>query len=155
MSELMPQPTEYLDTRSYLWGWITRKVVPDKTTDRPYLIRWHIRFPFGFAIYFHKLCLSDPDRCLHDHPWGFLSILVWGRYTEHVPGKMRRIRWLNIHRATDAHRVVLDKDDAGQDKPVYTILLRGRRQREFGFHTEEGWLHWREYNVRNEGAEVI
>ncbi len=157
MNEPAPPPTEYLDTRSYFWGWLTRKVVPDKTVNerRPYLIRWHIWLPFGFAIYLHKLCVSDPDRDLHDHPWSFISILVWGRYTEYVPGRVRRVRWFNVRHATDAHRVVLDKRFDGEDKPVYTILLRGRRQREFGFHTEEGWFHWREYNARNEGAEVI
>ena len=141
-------PTEYANTRSYLGGLVTRKVIPEKHSQKPYLIRWHIKLPLGRAIYLHKLCMSDPDRDLHDHPWNFISILVRGTYREITPAGERQVRLFNVHKATDPHRVKLEK-------PVYTILLRGKRRREFGFHTEEGWMHWREYNKRFEGAEVI
>lgn len=49
--------------------------------DKPYLIRWTI-FKFNWLkCYFHKFVRSDADE-LHDHPWAFISIILWRGYVE-------------------------------------------------------------------------
>lgn len=53
--------------------------------DDPYLLRWYLipRNPF-FNIYLHKFLRDDDDRAMHDHPWHSLSIVLKGKYIEHI-----------------------------------------------------------------------
>ena len=146
--------TEYCQAQSYLWGLVKRIAIPNPDGS-PYLIRWVLWVPFGLKIYLHKILAGDADRDYHDHPWNFVSLLVWGRYVEETPGGNRSLRsWVNWHRATDAHRVALFTRH-GKARPVYTIILRGKRTREWGFRTPEGWIPWKEYNLRKFGQGVI
>ncbi len=48
-----------------------------------YLHRWYIFRSDGLAMFIHKFVRSDEDRFLHDHPWNFLVIPLWGGYIEH------------------------------------------------------------------------
>jgi hypothetical protein len=56
-----------------------------KTGDSPYLIRYRLLKTPWFGIYLHHILRSDLDRCLHDHPFCFWSLVLWGRYTEFRP----------------------------------------------------------------------
>lgn len=64
----------------------------------PYLLRWWLfgtsktlddhgekqpRRPFGLSVYLHCFLRSDDDRALHDHPWSYVTVLLFGRYEEH------------------------------------------------------------------------
>jgi hypothetical protein len=57
--------------------------------DNIYLRRWFIypRNPDNNKqarrLYLHKFYLGDRDRHLHDHPWAFRSLILWGGYFEH------------------------------------------------------------------------
>jgi hypothetical protein len=70
--------------------WILRKILPfqsilneDKTL---YLRRFYLyRGKRRPHVYIHHICTSDDDRALHDHPWGFKSFMMWGRYEEIMP----------------------------------------------------------------------
>lgn len=153
--QLQPsRKTEYLNARTYLFGLVRRVMIPAPDgTD--YLRRWQINLPFGFAIYFHKIFQSDGDRDLHDHPWDFLSILVWGNYIETTPGRNYRLKkWFNFHWAEDLHQLTLFKKN-GVEQPVYTIILRGRRKRDWGFMTRYGWVRWDVYNRQKIGNELV
>ncbi len=114
----------------------------------PLLIRWIlVRVPL-FGIYLHKLCRSDYDRALHDHPWPFVSIVLWGGYWEvHDQSTQDRPVWLwrgagsVAYRPADwRHRIVLNC-------PAWTLILVGRRCRPWGFWLPEGWCWWRHHNA--------
>jgi len=150
----MAGKTHYKNARTWLWGLITRIEIPTPHGE-PYLIRYVIPLLFGWRIYFHKILESDGDRWLHDHPWAFISFLVWGRYVEETPGGNERLKsWINVHRATDLHRLRLFKKN-GKTIPVYSILLTGKRVRTWGFQTDRGWMNWRDYNRETTGNEIV
>lgn len=48
---------------------------------KPYLIRTTLFSCPLFSIKIHKALMSDPGD-LHDHPWNYLSIILWGGYYE-------------------------------------------------------------------------
>ncbi len=50
---------------------------------QPYLLRWYVFRTERIALFIHKFVRSDEDRALHDHPWAFLVIPLWGGYIEH------------------------------------------------------------------------
>lgn len=102
------------------------------------------------AIYLHVMYRQDRDRCHHDHPWPFLTIVLWGGYDEEVtvhetlftPGEKytRRNRpgTVRYNRATHTHRVSnLPKGRC------YTLVFRGRKARTWGFWSGMGqWIRW-------------
>jgi hypothetical protein len=88
-------------------------------------------------IYLHKFINSDPDRNLHDHPWNFISFILWRGYVEETPGgvKKRKYPGMILYRPANwAHRVHITK-------PAWTLVLTFKKKREWGFHTLKGWIH--------------
>jgi len=126
-------------------------------TDNPYLKRWHLT-PKGNdeAVYLHHFLRSDDDRALHDHPWPSLGVILEGFYIEHVPrNAILRVEGEVVVRAPeDAHRIELLRDNNGQEIPVWTLFLVGKRIREWGFHCPKGWVHWRDFTAGAHGELV-
>lgn len=64
----------------------------------PYLTRWYLFQSKHLNIYLHKFHRADSDE-LHDHPWDFISIVLWNGYVEETfkktPGKHTLKRFLH------------------------------------------------------------
>lgn len=126
-----------------------------------YMIRWRVLRLFGWEMKFHVFLRSDDD-CLHDHPWGFMSIMLAGSYCEITPigqtpprgakvlvygsgpavfCRVYRAPCIIFRRARHKHRVELI-DGA----PVLTFNISTPRVRNWGFWTKAGWLPWRLFN---------
>lgn len=118
------------------------------TLFNPRTYRWHLWLPSflkerGWQLSLHKWFRSDDDRALHDHRSWSLSIILTGGYYEVTKDGSR---WCGVgsfifRRAETPHRVLL-KDGA---PAVWSIWLRGKSVREWGFHCPKGWRHWKEY----------
>lgn len=115
--------------------------------DDPYMRRWFV-IPRNrvFNIYLHHFLHSDDDRALHDHPWWNVSFLLKGRYVEHtIPagGVHHRVEYragdLKFRTAKSAHRVELI------DGPCWSLFITGPIIRDWGFHCQHGWRHWKEF----------
>jgi hypothetical protein len=135
---------------------------------RPYLTRWVIwgeRFGADASnkLYLHYFHSSDEDAALHDHPWPFWSLILWGGYIEvsqcgpdekgdryvydphsdtvwvRLP-EGQRSEWyesLSLLRrpAAWAHRIVI-----GRRNP-WTLVWCGAKERSWGWHCPDGWRH--------------
>lgn len=142
-------------------------------TQEPYLIRYNLLSTPWFGIKIHKILLSDSD-CLHDHPWTFISLILKGGYFEtttkqykksqirfagHKMPAGQRFQWVTwrgpgsiLYRpAAMAHRLDLKKDKGGHGDPIpaLTFVINLKREREWGFWTPLGWLHWEKYTSVN------
>ena len=160
----------------------SKRIISNFAGD-PYLVRYTIISTRWFRLFVHKILRSDDDRDLHDHPWPFWTLILWGRYTEHVPilpvqfmdckmiTKSRKFGPGSLirHRASDCHRLDLEVDwkhkppepgqrygtsTAGSFKPVWTLFFAGIRRRDWGFHTPNGWVQWEEYVNSRKGVDV-
>ena len=119
--------------------------------DVPYLSRYTLfSTPFG-NLYLHVFHRSDHD-VMHDHPWAYISLILSGGYFEETPdaanpdGTRLRLKTPGMalfRRARHIHRVVLHPGI----EPV-TLVWVGRRCREWGFWTPEGWEQWQSYFKR-------
>lgn len=69
-----------------------KKKVIHRGDNKPYLVRYNLFECELFSIKIHHILLSDDD-CQHDHPWSFISVILWGGYTEHrtipLPGGVK------------------------------------------------------------------
>lgn len=112
----------------------------------PYLTRLILLKTEKLSIYLHKFHRSDADD-LHDHPWNFLSFILWRGYNEYYIDERgaisRRRVWPGqiIYRpAEHAHRVVLI-----DNKPAYTLVIHGPYVRLWGFYVRGKWQFFRDY----------
>lgn len=115
----------------------------------PYLDRLRIIQTPLFGLYLHHIHRPDRDRDPHDHPWSFASVILAGSYHEKVwpdktdPGRTftrSRNRWsLQRMRRGGAHIIT------SMNGPLWTLVLTGRRQGEWGFWVQGKYVPWREY----------
>jgi len=137
---------------SSIWDFIEKRILGrnDIMLDgQLYMRRWRIIHTKWFGLRLHNIVSSDSDRALHDHPFDFISLILKGGYVEFTPP--RRTGWSSSEailcqwygpgsvikrKAEDLHRLKLL-----QEKPAWTLVLRGRMRREWGFVGEDGiWI---------------
>lgn len=147
---------------------LCEKEIITRTGDEkqlPYLVRFtFLRTPW-FQILFHKFLISDDD-CLHDHPWPFITVLLWGGYYEwsevkdpNKPISIKNLvltKWgyndkVHLKRRYKAgsilyrpaeykHRVELI-----QGKNAYSMVLTTKPVRKWGFWPKIGFVPHKEY----------
>jgi hypothetical protein len=109
--------------------------------DSIYMVRYAMPRLGPIRAALHVLFRSDAD-VMHDHPWPFMSIILWRGYIEETPAGRSR-KWPGMvlfRRATHRHRVELING-----KKAVTFVVFGPRWREWGFFTAEGWKQWQQY----------
>lgn len=144
-----------------------------------YLTRWHlIGSPASaFHVMLHRFNRSDRDRETHDHPWDFISVILWGGYTEVTPDgryrqkilrdggesvpewfakwthaslKSRRFYWpgsILFSPARWAHRIEIEPG-----KKAWSLVIAFKKKRSWGFFTREGWTPWRKFTSSRDCA---
>ena len=122
-----------------------KRIIMDRTDEEPYLVRYYLflkeRDNFPFNIFIHKFLKSDPDD-LHDHPWGFRTVILKGGYWEHTEeGKFwREPGFTQSVRPMHKHRVELKPNCT-----CWTLFIPYRRVREWGFYRNGEWIESEEY----------
>lgn len=109
--------------------------------NSPYLTRYTLVETKWFQLCLHIFHRSD-EVDLHDHPWPFLSLLLWRGYMEETPtGKSRKWPGMILYRkAKHIHRVELI-----DERKAVTLVLMGKRYREWGFIVNNRWMQWQNY----------
>lgn len=155
-------------------GEIVKILTPD---DKLYLERMVLGHQAdGSKLFVHYIHQSDQDRHPHDHPWDFKSLILHGGYYDKVPifavndgsGRMGRreefedvmgpdlifshysknllTRGMWNHKTTrQLHAVEL----LDPTQPTITLVWAGPKKAEWGFFTEDGWVHNQEYTKDN------
>jgi hypothetical protein len=118
------------------------RIIDDECTPEagPLMLRWHLIGCGSFALMLHCFLRSDHDRAFHDHPWTFITFLLTS-YREHTPqGIFTRRRFSILYRPAEwAHWVETIKP------LTWTLVIHFRRKRQWGFHTDHGWIDWKTY----------
>ena len=107
----------------------------------------------GGQVLLHKICMSDGDRELHDHPWNFTSIILWRGYVEQTecPKCDRGLCYLStpkrpgmiLRRAAEhRHRVLIG------DGPAWTLVFTSGRRKSWSFFRGAVAIPWREFISR-------
>jgi hypothetical protein len=115
-------------------------------TDSAYLTRLFLVKTPWFCVCLHWILKPDPEPYLHDHPTTFLSLILRGGYSEcrAKNGTMETEdhNWYNFIRATpdDAHSITNVKPN------TLTLCFMGPKLRDWGYHLDYSWMHWKTYN---------
>lgn len=115
----------------------------------PYMQRWVLDLGVC-TLRLHHFLRSDDDAALHDHPWWFITFPLgtYREWREYAPikgvrttGKVLRVvkGWRPHFRpAHYRHAVVIDR-------PLWTLVLTGRRKRDWGFWWKGRFWPWRKW----------
>jgi hypothetical protein len=121
-----------------IWRW--------SDVDNEFIRRLHVIKTPWFAICLHWILKPDPEPYLHDHPVSLLSFILRGWYIEtrtQGPDTTVKLRkwWNFIHGSrSDRHTIT------ACDPRTVTLAFMGPKVREWGYHTDEGWIHWKAYS---------
>lgn len=135
-----------------------------RADGRVYLNRWGISHDRIGGVLLHRMDAPDPGIDLHDHPWTFVSIVLWGGYTEHRadirnapefatlaeefptctrgfpverrPFSIKVMRLDECHTITDLHR-----------RRCWTLVIKGPRRRKWGFYLPSGYMGEAQYDA--------
>lgn len=109
-----------------------------------YMRRWRLGPKTWPGLRVHHIVRGDADRELHDHPFTFVSLILWGGYWEHLLDGSRT--WhgpgsVLVRSAEVLHRLELPR-------PSWTFVIRGPIRRRWGFLTADGWIPWEKHAAR-------
>lgn len=107
-----------------------------------YLFRWTLFRAKSFQVYIHHFVGDDWSKDLHDHPKRFISIGLWGGYTEETPAGEQRFRapWVRSFPAEHVHRLRL-----APGTTCWTLVIVLKAVRQWGFWRAGRFIPWREY----------
>lgn len=128
-------------SRHYERNWLCKREI-FRNPGELYLTRYVIFRCKWFGAYVHKFWISDSD-VPHDHPWWFISIPLTVGYREHLidgTSLWRGAFNIQFRTARELHWVDLEKG------PAWTFFVHGRKTREWGFLTDDGWVDNDTYN---------
>ena len=97
----------------------------------PYMVRWVFNF-WLFAIRIHHWIRSDDKRFFHDHPWGFITIVLQGGYTDVSPTGRDKLSAGSIRYRNAKHQHYVEVPEGG----AWTLLLSGPQIRNWGYWIE-------------------
>lgn len=145
-------------------GRVFRRLTLRRADGRVYLNRWGVAHDRIGGVLLHKMEAPDPGIDLHDHPWFFISIILWGGYdewrapireapmyakladaypdgcTRGVP-EARRFLSVKTMRLDECHTV-----SRLARKTSWSLVIKGPRRRSWGFYMPDGYLSEREYD---------
>lgn len=145
------------------WAFMAPMRLVDTDTGVRYLSRLRVVMTPWFAVFVHRLGTPDPGEDLHDHPFSFFSIILWGGYVEHVelvrdalsPAGMsdatRSSHPVRTWRTGSFHTLRMDQCHRIfnlRRTPTWTMIVTGSRTgRTWGFYTPDGFVSEDEYKV--------
>jgi hypothetical protein len=127
-----------------------------RADGRVYLNRWGVGHDRIGRILVHRMDAPDPGIDLHDHPWWFVTIPLWGGYTEQR-ANVREAEQLAVDaevfgsaRGAEEHRRPLRPRTMRLDechtitrlarRTCWTLVIGGPRRRPWGFYLPNGFV---------------
>lgn len=147
---------------------LRRRLTLRRRDGRIYLDRWGLQHPRIGAVFLHRMDAPDPGIDLHDHPWSFVSIVLWGGYVEqradtrqachiaaiaeglsatrggqHPRGELvaRRPLSVRVMRLDECHTIT-----ELRRRVSWTLVLAGPVRRNWGFYLPAGYMSEPEYD---------
>lgn len=120
----------------------------------------------GYTVRLHIGHTPDLDRAMHDHPWGFVSVVLRGWYHEQRPlvadpcfdgdspqeiatVTVREAGSIAKRRATDRHRISVVAPDG-----YVSLFIAGPKRHWWGFFTPKGKVHWQDYESAHNNTAI-
>lgn len=113
--------------------------------------RWNIfTVKNFFSVYLHIIHKADEDKHLHNHPWSFISLVLWGRYIERLEDKLVNRYPLQV---SYRRKNVFHKIHMLLSKKVITLNIMFSKQNNWGYKVNHSYVDNFDYrNLKNLGS---
>lgn len=114
--------------------------------------RWQLLKTPWFDIFIHGIYKADEDEHLHDHPWDYFSIVLWGSYIERVRGgnNVQSFMTTSHRKAEHTHKILSLKSEK-----VFTLFFAGKRRRDWGYWVRGTWIDNVTYRKLKNSGDLI
>lgn len=136
---------ESVDGRRWALLSVLRIEDVDSRDGSLYLWRLRVIATPWFGIYLHRIDADDGDRPEHDHPWPFVAVTLSGGYVDESEGRAKTRRPLEPHWHDATYRHAVRRL---RRTPTWTLVITGRRVRDWGYHTNKGWMPHKKFNAQ-------
>ncbi|TXI88520.1 MAG: hypothetical protein E6Q36_05370 [Chryseobacterium sp.] len=111
--------------------------------------RWQLLKTPWFVINVHGIYHKDEDQHLHNHPWNFLSIVLWGSYVEQLQGSVFNLRTFldTAYRKAETYHKIYTLCS----KSVYTLNFMSAKTKEWGYNVDGKFVGHQEYRKIKRG----
>ena len=156
-------------------NWLFKHKTVVNCDRQPYLTRWYVFRSAPVAIFIHRFHRSDEDRALHDHPWSFITFILWRGYVEHTdrpcslcvggagynvffPARCPFCGGTEIERSLDRKYPGMicwrpaewrHRVELVGGRPAWTLVVRFRERRIWGFWERTGFIAWNKWWQNN------
>jgi hypothetical protein len=120
-------------------------------------LRRHFLTPrkWKYKVFLHLIKKPDDDRAPHDHPWSFLTTILWGGYVEAIYNRIDptpRRHWATMgsvlfRRAEHIHQI-----ETLKSKQTWTLVIAGPQRRVWGFWDKAQFTPYSSYLKLNGDA---
>lgn len=133
---------------------MTARLKLRRDDGRIYLRRIGFEHPRIGGVFIHRMSAPDPGLDLHNHPWRFWSVILWGGYVERRRETARSRSSLQIRgllslramRLRENHRIVSLLRGSS-----WSLVIHGPHVRSWGFFTPDGFVDWQDYDQSRRG----
>ena len=134
----------------------SKRYIPryEHSLEIPYLDRYYVLRTPWLSFFPHHYYSSD-EAGYHCHPWWSISIpLVVGFWEQHHDGTetWRSPFSITVRSAREVHRVRLDLDAEGEERECWTLFIKFKRIRDWGFLRQD--LKWDMMPVHPDSAKL-
>lgn len=108
--------------------------------DKIYFTMWILFSCKWFQVRIHRIIKMN-DTCLHDHPWGFITLILKGGYVEYTEKKSRILHpGRIIYRGSNfKHRLEIHQKS-------WSLNLMFPTRKEWGYFVNGTFVKWDQYN---------
>ena len=110
--------------------------------------RWEILKTRWGSIWIHGIYKEDQDPYLHNHPWDFISVVLFGKYLEKTEDKFitQSFGKINVRDGSKYHKIF-----KLYTKSVYTLFIVSNVKREWGYNKDGEFISNENYRkLKNE-----
>lgn len=145
------------------WGFCRIHRIYDPIATRVYLTRFILVMTPWLHVYLHRIWFPDPDRHVHNHPWRAFALILHGGYVNEVvtpswdPTLLAGAPTMTNFHAHNAPCINTLRDDQYHRivtvlPNTWTLLVGGRRVREWGFLVDGTHINRKPYFTAFEGG---
>lgn len=110
--------------------------------DCPLMHRWTLLDLSAWKLLVHHFLPNASDTDYHDHPRSFLTVVIYGGYTDRTPwGVVDALRAGSIRFRDAEHAHITTVGPRG----CWTVVVMGPKRRKWGFWRDGKWWHWQAF----------
>jgi hypothetical protein len=115
--------------------------------------RWQLLKTPWFSIYIHGIYKADEDAHLHDHPWDYYSMSIYGRFIEKNKGAIKcNYLYVSTFKLISRKAEQFHTIHKLLTKSVYTFFIAKNRRRDWGYDVNGEWIDHKTYRkLKNSG----